>query len=254
MGVSCTENCLDYTKCSKGKLEDIKVITANAIYRDNSVYKECSTFQIPPKTCTKSKIDEISYKETNSTTKKVKTNNDRFFWSKVYKSPTTKRQVEIKTPIIKDNSLVAADFNLLFPQSECDNLSMNNEVPCVTTQTIGTSVTSFIRPINKDANRWCIFSFPKLSCPCCTGGSDCLEPVPYCYESAADSYESINLKADSKTLLPSLELDPSLLSILRLHKNLKSKKTPRIYAKIVKIVLQNTYKNAVSILEALKAI
>lgn len=258
MGVSCVDDYLKYSKFSKRKLQDIKHISANAIYRNNSVYKDCSAYKKPLKNTSKGKTGKVASNITyHDTTKKAldsKLNNDRFFWSKVYQSPTPRRQPEYKPAIVKDPSLVHTDFSFLFPiELENDNVLMNAEVPSVPTQTIGTSVTSFLRPINQNVKHW-RFSLPRLRCPCCSGGSDCLEPIPYCYESAANSFVSINLKAQSNPVLPSLELDPSLISILRIHHHLKTKKTPKIYGKIVKIIMKNTYKNAVSILEALKAI
>lgn len=259
MGFAYSEHCLVFSNNVKGKSQDLKHIRANVIYRSNSIYKDCTCPKISSKNTPKRKKVEKASK-INNTTKKAVTDtteiNDHFIWSKVYKSPATRRQ-GTRNDIVKDKSIAPTDFSFLFPeQQDNDNISNITEVPCITTQAKGTSVTSLLRAKrnSKIVKFWTLLNFPRFACPCCTGGGSDAAESECCYRSAAESYETIDLKADSKTALPSLELDPSLMSILRLHRNLKAEKTPKVYAKMIKIVLQNTYKNVVTILQTLRAI
>lgn len=253
MGVSCTASSIEYPNFAKGKTQHncLKELSTNALYRSKSVYKECCYPGLPTKCKTKvTKSFAPTKQPKEPVTRKI--NSDNFFWSKVYKSPTVNREVEYRNDIVKDDSLLPTDLSFLFPvQLENDNVS--NVAP---SRAVGTSVSSFIRPsVNKRSKLWSRFTTPWVLCPCCTGGDDAVEEHNnYCYGTTANSYESIELKTDSNDILRSLDLDPSIMSIIRLHRNLQAKKTPRIYAKIVKVMLHNTYKNAVTILEVLKAI
>lgn len=234
-----TKNCISklYDYNSKEMNNEIKEITSNAVYRNNVVYKECS-YEIP-------KLNIVKNQHNNKIecpSKDHLNKSSLFTWSKVYKSPLErKRCITQKCDSELDN---CQDVDII---CECDK--MNETTIQVTKNTVGTSAIS-LNKFKKQLNTHLLLrkiASPRFLCPCCTGGDDNLDQ---CYRNTTKSFDSVDLTTKSDVLSPNLELDPSVLSLMR---TLEVKKKPRIYTKIIGLVLRNTYKNAVCLLDPLKA-
>ncbi|KAF9414321.1 hypothetical protein HW555_007718 [Spodoptera exigua] len=146
---------------------------------------------------------------------------------KVYHSPITDRQCKVKQveqTTISKQPYIQIDTDQLQGHENDTNIQACHIVP---TENVSTSMTSFVKPRQTVAariNKWYKMTFPKLLCPCCTGGDDTL--ATYRARNAAGSYESIDLK-HSNNALHSLDLDASLMSIIHMHRSFKPKRTPK---------------------------
>lgn len=255
MGVSYTENYIsEPIKCEKSDI--IKEININAIYRSNTVYKECS-YRLPAikffrTKQKKTKSNSILHtEESNKTPKEFQSLHTQYSWSKVYHSPLTEKQSKLKEDIVHDN--VNGNIPVLNNVRDDildDIIEDNKEIVQITTENVGTSIDTFRKP-------YCVIGKVKslckiiTVCPCCTGGDDDAGDGPYRNRVTAASFESIDLANTSNVINP-LHLDASILSIIYLHRIRKSKRTPKHYAKILRCVARNTYKNALYLLQTLK--
>lgn len=244
--MACTEDFISYTNKNKSAAVNMKETCSNALYRTNSVYKDCSlpflTSNLKIKKPTRmlysdSEIDkpekEITYVRTNYTNK--------FSHLNIYKIPAMDSHTGDEFCTLKKTQEVVS--NPLEMMMDCSIPIIKSMTQ--STQAIGTSMTDF-RKYRLSKALWS--SLSKSLCPCCTGGSDAGDPP---------SRENINISDDtadfnmiSKQDSPKLELDASLISIIQ-YRNIKKAKLP---AKIIKMILHNTHKNAMCILESLKAL
>lgn len=238
---------------NKENYHDLNEICKNSVYRNDMVYKECS-YRISNTSNTSKKLSPLrSIKPSTPATSKKSINN-QFSWNKVYKSPTTGRHIDEKNKNIVIVNNVAETQNNLFLHFEETKIVEptvdERNLVDVIVQAVGTSVTSVPKPVLRKQTWPKYNSLPKFLCPCCCGGEDNIEAN----QSADESYETINLKTTSNIYLPTIDLDPSLMSIIQLHGHLKARKTPKLYAGIIRVLLRNTYKNAVGILQSFKGI
>lgn len=257
MGVSYTDN--DTTCPNKeGHGENVNEVKMSSIYRSNEIYKDCS-YQLPSihlfKTKKRNPLSNPKLEaQINREFAECKQSfNSQNYWSKVYHSPITDRQCKVKqveqNTSSKQSSDIQLDTNHLESLQNDTNIQACRSVP---TENIATSMTSFVKSkqsVKARVKGWYKMTFPRMLCPCCTGGDD--GPAPYCAHSAAGSYESIDLKL-SNNALHSLDLDASLMSIIHMHRSLKLKRTSKDYAKIISAVLNNTYKNAIDLISSRK--
>lgn len=230
----------------------------NAAFRTDVVYKECS-YRIPPKDTNTKQISDKRKMHKSKPLGQFTANH--FSWSKVYESPVQHEHASkhIHDNIVIDTSVLDVEeipIELLSLISEPIVIKNRVEEPNqVTIETRESKVAFPIPSATKDPkfssrkSKWAKVSLPRLLCPCCTGPDENIDA----YQTTAASYEIINLKPSNPNVR-NLDLDASLLSLLQMHGNLKQKKTPKIYAKIAKILLRNTFKNAVYLLEPLKGI
>lgn len=225
------------------KLKYVKEITKNSEFRSDEIYKDCC-YKLPNnKPATKVKNPK---RLTKANPVKPCLNNP-FRWTKVYRSPLARKHYDCKHPnIVIDRNVVVPEAKVLQNPDDFESLNPPNnfQQPEVVRQTVGTSVTSIIRSKHDRLYNWYKQAMPRLICPCCCGGEDQIET----YQNTVDSYESIDLKTVSNPYLNLTSLDASLMSILQLHGRWKSRKTTKIYTDIAKVVLRNTYKNAISLM------
>lgn len=247
MVVTYTENPMTNFYLQKN-LRDIKEIEKNCEFRTDTVYRDCC-YKITNNSTVK---HDIKIPKKQAKTKPIKPCFDnQFCWTKVYKSPTTRKNVECKKKhrnIVIDCNLAISEKKACQNLEECENHNLPNSYtnlprPEIITQ-IGTSVTSINNSKHVKISEWYKNAMPKLLCPCCCGGEDQMEP----YQRATDAYDSIDLKSVSNPYLHLADLDASLMSIIQLHGRLKSRRTRKFYLNMVKAVFHNTYKNAISFL------
>lgn len=236
---------------NKENYNDLNEICKNSVYRNGMVYKECS-YRLS-NTCNKvKKVNKLKVKPPTKVPSNTSINN-KFSWTKVYKSPTAKRQIDEKHKnIVIVNNVAEIQNTKLIDNEEVVETKMDeHDLVEVIAQAASTSVTSFPKPALRKPT-WLKYNYlPRLLCPCCCGGG---EDNMETNQSAAESYETINLKPNSNIYLPTVDLDPSLISIIQLHGHLKARKTPKLYASIIKVLLRNTYKNAIGMIDSLKGI
>lgn len=258
MGVSYTENCIS---CPDKQVQgrNISEVNIRAIYRSDEIYKECS-YQLPTNNLFKTKKQKLV---TNSILQPQEMNRQlpktnqhlytQYYWSKVYPSPATERQSKDR-PITHSIRRHSYDSKIDTTQFEKREIISNRSYTYQTsTENVGTSVASFLKSrqsLSTKVKAWYKITFPKLMCPCCTGGSDGV--APYNTQSMGGSYESIDLRACSNNALHSLNLDASLMSIINLHRSMKTKRRPKLYGKILRGIVCNTYKNAVCLIKSVK--
>lgn len=250
MVFSFTENCTTCTTAKKGQIENINIRNGSSIYRSDVIYKECS-YELPALHLFRPKKKSISALESQESyaikeLRKYNENQDAHnYWLRVNQLPVVERQCKVKKDL-QETCEQSSDYNFDTDQFRSLKIENNGHAPhiIIPTDNVATSVASFLKhrqSLKTKVKTWYKNTFPKFVCPCCTGGSDA--GAPYHSQTAAGSYESIDLKASSNNALHSLNLDASLMSIINLHRTLKPKRTPKAYAKILGSVLQNTYKN-----------
>lgn len=231
---------------NKENYHDLNEICKNSVYRNDMVYKECS-FCLSHTCNANKKVKSLKVVKPSTESTSKKSINNQFSWTKVYKSPTTERHIDEKHKNIVIVNNVAEIQNKKFltsEESEVVETRMNeSHLVDVITQAVGTSLTSIPKPVLRKPTWLKYKSLPRFLCPCCCGGEDNVDTN----QSAAESYETINLKTTSNIYLPPIDLDPSLMSIIQLHGHLKARKTRKLYASILKVLLRNTYKNAIGI-------
>ncbi|CAD0203826.1 unnamed protein product [Chrysodeixis includens] len=258
MGVSYTENCIS---CPNKQVQsrNISEVNITAIYRSDEIYKDCS-YQLPSVNVFKTKKQKIvtnSVLQPQDMNRELPRNNQnlytQYYWSKVHQPLATERQSKDR-PVAHSIRRHSYDSRIDTPQYEKHEIIPNR---CygypISTENVGTSVASFLKSgpsLSSKVKAWYKITFPKLTCPCCTGGSD--GGAPYNAQSIGGSYESIDLRARSDNALHSLNLDPSLMSIIHLHRSMRTKRTPKLYAKILRGLVCNTYKNAVCLIHSVK--
>lgn len=237
----------------KENYKDLNEICKNSVYRNDMVYKECS-YRLSDTCNSKKKIDASKVIKPSIKSTSVKSIDNHFSWTKVYKSPTTKRHIEENhKSIVIEYNIAKIQNEQFINNEECKDPEIKideRDLVEVITQAVSTSVTSIPKPVLRKPTWLKYNSLPKFLCPCCCGGEDNIETD----QSGAESYETINLKAASNIFLPNIDLDPSLMSIIQLHGHLKARKTPKFYASIIKVLLRNTYKNAIGIAKSFKGI
>lgn len=234
MGVSFTDS---YEVNNKNKqYSDIKNIKLNANYRNDEVYQECS-YQTPTLKSLKN-VKDVSDLVGVHNNIHHKTNMEQS-WSKVYKSPPPKRhspQLEVGVNVINSLSNLNNLTEIEYKRTKINEVAVSPR----------TSMTC-VKTTDNDRvqkSRWNKITFPKFVCPCCTGGDDDVENLNN--QRPTTSYESIDLKVGSDSEMFSINLDPSLMSIIRLQKHLKARRTPNTCGKLVKVLLQNTFKNIIT--------
>lgn len=253
MGVSYTDNGVSCPNKERQN-ENISEVNINSMYRSEEIYKECS-YQLPAMNFFKTKKRKLTNPNLKSQDIIIElpmNNQDlytQYYWSKVYNSPVTERQCKQKQ--VKDTTRRhSSEYNLNC--EHCANFKNDTNIVLpshMSTENVATSVASFLKSrqsLSSKVKEWYKDTFPRFLCPCCTGGSDGM--APYHSQSAVGSYESIDLKVCSNNAIDSLNLDASLMSIIHLHKRLKTKRPPKPYAKIVRGVFRNTYKNAMCLI------
>lgn len=262
MGVTCTDTYIDYKKSIIQLQHNVKQISNNSIYRSDEIYKECSFAKFTDKK-KKNKMGKCALnapenKNISQNVMKEKLGiQDKCSWSKVYNSPTLAKRFDENLLMLNstDNNvqkpiqyIPATDHleRVLVPKK-----TEGNELK---TQIVETSLTSLKAPVNKNPALWTKLGLPRMLCPCCCGGGqDAAEPAYFSQSAsaAAASFESIDLRTVSNIIFPSLNmnLDASLMSLFNFHKRVNPRKSPRVYVKILKIMLRNTYKNTISILK-----
>lgn len=240
---------------NKENYKDLKNICKNSVFRNDMVYKDCS-YRLSNISNAEKKINSKTGNPSKKPTLKNSTinNNNQFSWSKVYKSPTTRRHIDEKHKniVIEYNITDIQNKQLLNNEKFTDPQTKMDErdIVEVITQAVGTSVTSIPKPSLRRPT--CFkYSLPKLLCPCCCGGEDNIDR-----NQSAESYETINLKTVSNIYFPTLDLDPSLMSIIQLHGHLKARKSSKLYASITKVLLRAIIKckNSIGIFKSLKKI
>lgn len=252
MGVSYTDNC-SICPVTKVKKENISERNVRSIYRSDEIYKECS-YQLPAINSWRPKKKLSSALDTPKVNKELPQYNERLD-AQYYLShlPVVERQCKhIKD--LPETSQKLSDYTTDHFESHQVDVDTNAQAShIISTDNVGTSVASFLKyrqSVKIKVKTWYKNTFPKFACPCCTGGSDA--GAPYHSQSAAGSYESIDLKACSNNAFHSLDLDASLMSIIHLHRSLRLKKTPKVYAKLLGGVMCNIYKNAIDIISSIK--
>lgn len=250
-GLNNTLNLDTETLC-----QDIKQINHNSMYRHSDVYKECSypDFVSHKSFFTKARRTRSNYQSKKvCNLKKNKIDIDQEL-SKVYKSPSSKRNC-VQKPLITDGS----SFNPTEYKLVCTvelQKKVNDQADTGTPEVIGKDLLV----VTPDIDNRCVWRkvwpkvmFPKFLCPCCTGGSDSGEAapaadgateLPYKIRSPVESYETVDLTRNSNIAIQPLNLDASLQSILNLRGRLRPKNVPRKCVNMLINVLRNTYKNA----------
>lgn len=167
--------------------------------------------------------------------------------SKFYEVPFTKST---------DPSVDIIHFGNIVTNDESKDVSKEN-VDIVTTKT---NKMNRVKP-NKSTSKalFIIKSFPKMICPCCTGGDDNLEDQ-YKIENEMklkldDGINITSLQKKSSAIKnssqrsSSINLNASVLSILHFH-SLKTSKKFEYFTKIVKSVMRNSYKNTIGMINS----
>lgn len=230
MGVSFLKSN-EYSDNEKDK-NDIINENINGIHHNDNIYKECSY----PKCTSKKALSKHAQISQFPVHKSLMSERyDRFSWTKIYRSPVPRRLCHDKLQLDEptSNTNVLSDLSPISNDKEDDA-----NVIKITAQT---SAISFVSPKRKKP--MCSKILPKLMCPCCSGGDDCVEEsrTPYINKSAkSNSYETIDLKPNSANDF-SLNIDASLMSMIYLQRNSKHKMAES-YAKMIKTVLRNTWK------------
>lgn len=248
-------NCI-IDPIKKGQNENISECNISLIYRSDEIYKECS-YQLPALHLFRTKKKSCCTLDSQETNKEIPKYNvnlvAQYYWSQLNHLPALERQCKVNKDL-EETYQKSSDYNFDADQFESRQVDTNAQPShVIPTDNVGTSVDSFLKnrqPLKTKFKTWYKSTFPKLLCPCCTGGSD--GGAPYHSESAAGSYESIDLKACSNSALHSLDLDASLMSIIHLHRSLKPKRTPRVCAIILGSILRNTYRNAIELISSIK--
>lgn len=215
----------------------------NSNYRCDAVYKDCSY----PKITTKS---PSTYKACFKCRSQMLNNklNDHFSWNKVYRSPVNRKQSQEQNTI--KNESTESNNPILIPSPSVIDIDQHVHDTSdlkpsqVTIQTSTIVVPKEQLPISKKRNI-CSNLLPKLLCPCCTGGGDDrLATLIQSFDGSLEgSYEDVDLKPSNIEFL-SLNAEPSIMSIIHLHKTMiKKKKTTKFYAKILQSIIKNSFKN-----------